>query len=105
MKDEGLFIMVTGCLGKLVGFSLILLGFWIGLTALAFASIIDPQIQGQAWWDEYWKRMGEGGGWDGVAMGLLMVIVGGVLLVRPTNLGSEVEPGRPKKPPEAPKIA
>jgi hypothetical protein len=64
----------------LFGLGCILVGGYLLLVVLAFASIIDPDLQGNAWWKEFLLRVfiqgGEGTGF------CLLLIVGGVWLVR-----------------------
>ncbi len=102
-------IILLGWLKKLVGLFLIVYGLWLGLAVLAFATMIDPEfapdLQGQAWWDEYWKVMIEGGGLLSLVVGLAMVIVGGTLLVSPLRPKAGVKTIGPKKSPRDPEIA
>ena len=77
--------MVGKLVNKLLGLFLILFGLWTGLTVLAFASMIDPSLTGPAWWAEYWRGMGRGGGWTSLAFSLVMFASGCRILAQPSD--------------------
>jgi hypothetical protein len=84
---------MVGCLSKVMGMLLILLGLWLGLSILGFASLIDPSLPKDDWWTEYWGRIS----WGGLGMNMVMIALGVWLVVVPPSQTEESAPKRAEK--------
>ena len=74
------------------GVLLILIGLGLALTVLAFASLVDPSLQGDAWWAAFWVGMERA---DGAAWGWAWSrrLIGAWLLVVPPGPGRRSRAG------------
>ncbi|WP_435021554.1 hypothetical protein TA3x_002436 [Tundrisphaera sp. TA3] len=70
----------------LCGAGLMVLGGWIVLCIFAFASMVDPSLDGREWWSEVLDHMDSGGGWPPMMLGIIM-IGGGMLMVGTSVVG------------------
>ena len=80
----------------LFGIACMLAGAFFILIVLAFASMIDPEINGREWWDEYISGI-LNQGLDGLGIGLILM-VGGIGLVwssRRKEKGKAISPELP----------
>lgn len=64
-----------------LGMMLAFFGFWLVVTPLGFATMIDPSITGWAWWVEYWSRLVAGDGIRAVWAGLVAEGLGWTLIL------------------------
>ncbi len=59
----------------ILGPLLILAGGWLLLFTFAFASMIDPALEGWTWWKEFWQRVFTNG-LPGLFIGLGLIVLG-----------------------------
>ena len=88
-------------LARLLGLILLMGGCFWSLAALGFATMIDPGLQGAAWWAEYRQSLVQGGGLGMIGLGLLAILCGGWLIVIPIDGPARAEAGD-RSPPPAP---
>jgi hypothetical protein len=71
---------MVGCLGKMVGWVLILGSLYGALMVIAFGSSIDPGLSETQWWMEYGNRI-----WKDLIVCLALMFVGACLRFGPPN--------------------
>jgi hypothetical protein len=64
-------------MARIMGFLLILFGFWTALFIHAFGSMINPSVSDLEWWMQYLRNT-----WQGFLFSLGPIFVGGFLLFR-----------------------
>jgi hypothetical protein len=64
---------------ELIGLLMLLAGAWMSLLVIGFASMVDPSLEGLAWWVEFWEHLTHGGSCE-LVIPLMLVAIGARLL-------------------------